>query len=117
MENILKYKRELKMNSLLISLIIGLIAAILDIIPMVIKKLKMIAIISAFSAWTILGIFIPRIELLSISWLNGIVVALLFNFPTMCLIYENEKRGVIPVIITTIVLGCGVGFFSKVFLG
>jgi hypothetical protein len=105
------------MNGLIISLIIGLIAAIIDIIPMVIKKLGKIAIISAFSAWTILGVFIPRIELLPISWLNGIIVALLFNFPTMCLIYRTEKRGVVPVIITTIVLGCGVGFFSNVFLG
>jgi hypothetical protein len=101
----------------MVSLIIGLIAAIIDITPMIIKKLNKIALISAFSAWVILGVFIPRIELLSISWLNGIVVALLFNFPTMCLIYGSEKKGVIPVIITTIVLGCGVGFFSKLFLG
>jgi hypothetical protein len=102
---------------MVISLIIGLIAAIIDITPMIIKKLDKIALVSAFSAWVILGVFIPRIELFSISWLNGIVVALLFNFPTMCLIFKSEKNGVIPVVITTIILGCGVGFFSNMFLG
>ena len=105
------------MNGLLISLLIGLIAGIIDIIPMIIKKLDRIAIISAFSAWVILGVFIPRIELVSISWLNGIIVAHLFVFPTLCLIYKEEKKSIIPIIITTTILGCGVGFFSKIFIG
>jgi hypothetical protein len=105
-----------KMNVFLISLLIGLAAAIIDIVPMIIKKLDKYAIVSAFSAWVILGIFIPRINLVSIPLLNGIIVALLFNLPTMCLIFKVEKKGVIPILIITCILGSGIGFFSNMFL-
>jgi hypothetical protein len=105
------------MNGILISLLIGFAAALIDITPMIIKKLDRFSIVSAFSAWVILGVFIPRIHFVSIVWFNGMIVSLLFNFPTMCLIYKSEKKSIIPVFITTIVLGCAVGFFSNVFLG
>jgi hypothetical protein len=104
------------MNSILISLLIGLAAALIDITPMIIKKLDRFSIVSAFSAWVILGVFIPRIHFVSISWLNEMIVSLLFNFPTMCLIFKTERKAIIPVVITTIVLGCAVGFFSNIFL-
>jgi hypothetical protein len=105
------------MNSLLISLVIGVIAGVIDIVPMIIQKLDKYAIISAFSAWVILGVFIPRIDLVPIPFLNGIIVALLFILPTLCLVFKEEKKGVIPIIIMTIILGAFIGVVSQIFLG
>jgi hypothetical protein len=33
------------------------------------------------------------------------------------LIYKLDPKGLPMVIITTIILGCGIGFFSKIFIG
>jgi hypothetical protein len=53
----------------------------------------------------------------SISFLNGIIAAVLFVLPMAFLIYKLDPKGLPIVIVTTIVLGCGVGFFSKLFMG
>jgi hypothetical protein len=105
------------MKNYLISLIIGLIAAVIDTIPMIIRKMDKYFIISAFFVWIVLGVFIPKITFSNISFLNGIIVAVLFVLPIAFLIYKLDPKGLPIVIVTTVVLGCGVGFFSKLFVG
>ena len=46
----------------MVSLVIGLIAAVIDTAPMVIRKMDKFFIVSAFCVWVILGIFIPKIK-------------------------------------------------------
>ena len=104
------------MKGFLISLLIGFVAAVIDTAPMIIRKMDKFFIISAFFVWIILGIFIPRINFISNSFLNGIIVAVLFVLPMTFLIYKLDPKGLPAIIITTIVLGCGVGFFSKLFI-
>lgn len=105
------------MKSYLISLLIGLTAAVIDIVPMIIRRMDNFFIISAFFVWIVLGIFIPKINFVSISFLNGIIVSVLFVLPMAFLIYKLDPKGLPIVIVTTIILGCGVGFFSKMFIG
>jgi hypothetical protein len=105
------------MKSYLISLLIGLIAAVIDTAPMIIKKMDKFAIVSAFFTWIILGVFIPRINFVSIPFLNGMIVSVLFVLPILVLMCKFEPKSVPIVVATTIVLGSGVGFFSKIFLG
>ena len=105
------------MKSFMISMLIGLVAAVIDTAPMVIRKMDKYAIFSAFFTWIVLGIFIPRINFVSISFLNGIIVAILFVLPILVLMLKFEPKSVPIVVATTIVLGSGVGFFSKIFLG
>jgi hypothetical protein len=73
-------------------------------------------IISAFLVWIILGLFIPKINFVPISFLNGIIVSILFVLPMTFLIYRLDPKGLPVIIITTIILGCGIGFFSKLFM-
>jgi hypothetical protein len=108
--------QECKMKTFLISLAIGLIAAVIDTVPMIIRKMDKFFIISAFCTWIILGLFIPKINFVSISFINGVIVAILFVLPMSFLIYKLDQKGLPAVIITTIVLGCAVGFFSKMFI-
>jgi hypothetical protein len=105
------------MKGYLISLVIGLIAAVIDVAPMVARKMDKLFIISAFFTWIILGIFIPRINFTTISFLNGIIVAVLFVIPMSVLIYKLDPKGLPAIAVTTIILGCAVGFFSKKFIG
>ncbi|GHT59366.1 hypothetical protein AGMMS50239_05840 [Bacteroidia bacterium] len=104
------------MKNILISLAIGSIAAIIDITPMIIKKTDKFFILSAFLVWIILGIFIPRINIVSNSVLNGLIVSLLFVLPISILIYKLDPSGLPIVIVTTIILGCGIGFLSGLFI-
>jgi hypothetical protein len=101
------------MKNLLMSLIFGLIAAVVDIAPMIARKMDKWFIISAFVTWLVLGIFIPRINLVSNYFLNGSLVAVLFVLPMSFLICKLDPNGLIPIAITTIVLGAVVGFFSR----
>ena len=105
------------MKSYLVSLVIGLVAAVIDVVPMIARKMDKFFIISAFFTWIVLGVFIPKINFTPISFLNGAIVAILFVLPMSVLIYKLDPKGLPAIAITTIVLGCAVGFFSKKFIG
>jgi hypothetical protein len=47
------------MNNILIALFIGIVAGIIDVIPMLIKKIDKFASLSAFAHWVVLGLIIP----------------------------------------------------------
>ncbi|MCD4770064.1 MAG: hypothetical protein K8R35_07860 [Bacteroidales bacterium] len=50
------------MNDFVIALLIGLIAGIIDVIPMIIMKLEKVANISAFTHYFVLGLIIPFVD-------------------------------------------------------
>lgn len=104
------------MNYFLISILIGLAAAIIDTIPMVIKKLDIMFILSAFTLWIVVGIFVPKVQFASFQTLNGLIIALLLFLPLSFLIYKLDKNAFAQVIISTVILGCLVGFFSGLFI-
>jgi hypothetical protein len=104
------------MKNYLISLVIGLIAAIIDTVPMIMRKMDKFFIVSAFLVWIVLGLFIPKLNFVPISFLNGIIVSVLFVLPTAFLIYRLDPAGLPIVIGTTIVLGGAVGFFSNLII-
>ncbi|QQO09611.1 hypothetical protein [Breznakiella homolactica] len=104
------------MRQFFISLAIGLGAAILDTVPMIVMKLDKFFSISAFATWLILAFFIPRIGLVRVHWLNGMVTALLFIVPMLFLIYKLDPKGIPFIMLNTLILGALVGFLSHVFL-
>jgi len=104
------------MPQLLVSILIGCAAALIDTAPMFIRKLDSSFIASAFSVWVILAILIPRTNLVPFAWLNGIVVSLLVVIPMLFLIARVDA-GALPVIsVMTVILGGGVGFVSQILL-
>jgi hypothetical protein len=105
------------MHKLLISLFIGLAAAVIDITPMLLQKTDRLFIASAFFVWLVLGLFIPKINFVANAVLNGVIIAVLFVLPLSFLIYKLDPKGLLIVIITTIILGGCVGYFSKLLLG
>lgn len=103
------------MLKLLISLSIGVIAGIIDVIPMIMRKLDKYANWSAFAHWVVLGLFITYIELPLEPWLKGFVVAELGIIPVLIIVAKEDKKSIIPITTMSAILGILVGIASAKF--
>jgi len=102
-------------NKIVAGLVLGLIAGIIDVIPMVLQKLTWDANLSALAMWIIAGFFISTSELRINSILKGILISFLLLTPVAILIAWKEPMSLIPIAIMTLVLGALLGFaISKI---
>ncbi len=99
------------MQRMVIGMIIGLVAGIIDIVPMIIKKLDGFFILSALCMWIVVGICASYIRFFSYGWANGLIVSILIFIPLSFLIYKLDPKALPQIIATTLVLGSLVGFF------
>jgi hypothetical protein len=98
-------------NKIGIGLIVGLIAGILDVIPMIIQDLTWDANLGAFSMWIIVGFFVSTSNLSIKPVLKGLLYAYLTLIPSAFLIAWNEPFALVPIFIMTTILGALLGFF------
>jgi hypothetical protein len=103
------------MSKLLISLLIGIAAGIIDVIPMIIQKLDKSASLSAFIHWVALGVIISYVQTPFQPWLKGLLVAELASLSVIVLVFKSEPRSVIPIILMSAVLGVLVGIATAKF--
>jgi hypothetical protein len=97
------------MKNLSIALSIGLIAGVIDVIPMLFQGIDKFACLSAFIQWLVLGLIIPFIKWKIAPWLKGLLVGELAALPIMILVFEKEPVSIIPIMIFSAVLGTFVG--------
>ena len=100
------------MKTLILSIIIGAIAGIIDIIPMFIQKLDKYSIISAFLQWVVVGFVIFHIQFGIEGWIKGLIAALLLAVPIVILVMKTDMKSAIPILGMSAVLGSMVGFIS-----
>ncbi len=105
------------MNDILIALIIGIIAGIIDITPMIIMKLEKTANISAFIHYFVLGLIIPFVDWGIPPWITGIIIALLTAIPIMIIVFPKDKKAIIPMVLFSLILGAGIGLAGAKFIG
>jgi len=105
------------MNDFLIAGLIGIIAGLIDIIPMIIQKLNKRDSISAFLHYFALGLIIPFVNFGIAPWITGIVIAILTSIPIMIIVYPRDKKAIIPMIIFSLILGAGIGIAGAKFIG
>ena len=98
---------------ILLGLVLGVAAGVIDIVPMVIQKLPIHSILSAFSMWVVLGLLINTSTLKMKGVLKGLLLSLLVIMPTAILIGEAEPISLIPIGIMTVILGALLGFASE----
>ncbi len=103
------------MHKLLISLLIGIVAGIIDVIPMIIQKIDKHANISAFVHWVILGIIISYIKIPFAPWLKGLIIAELSALPIVILVAKDDIKSIIPILIMSAILGILVGITTTKF--
>ncbi|MDA3893260.1 MAG: hypothetical protein PF517_16480 [Salinivirgaceae bacterium] len=104
------------MNDLLIALLIGIIAGIIDIIPMIIQKIEKSASISAFFHYLVLGLIIPFVNWDMQPWLKGLLIAELSAIPVLILVYPNDKKSLIPIVLFAAILGAGIGVAGSILI-
>ncbi len=98
-----------------VGLTFGFIAGLIDVIPMFLMKLPVDAILSAFSLWVVAGFFIATSTLKINSVLKGILISFLVLAPCAFLIGLKNPADLIPIFVTTGILGCILGILIKKF--
>lgn len=99
------------MKKYMIGLIGGMVAGVIDVIPMIIQDLTWDANVAAFSMWVVIGLFISVIDIKMNSIIKGIIIACLVLLPSAILIGWKEPVSLIPIITITVILGGLLGFF------
>lgn len=108
------WRKYVFMNSkYIIGIFFGIIAGILDVIPMLLQKLTWDANLAAFSMWIMVGLFISSTDFKLPSVLKGIVISFLILTPSAVIICWKEPFSIIPISIMTLVLGSGLGYIIE----
>jgi len=97
------------MKKFLIGFIFGIVAGILDVIPMILQNLTWDANISAFSMWIVAGIFISFSEIKILSFLKGIIISFMVLMPCLIMAVWNNIFNLFPICIMTLILGSLLG--------
>ncbi|HOZ03477.1 MAG TPA: hypothetical protein PKX78_03210 [Candidatus Woesebacteria bacterium] len=91
-------------------ILFGIIAGIIDVIPMILQKLTWDANLSAFSLWVISGFLIASTNLKISGVVKGIIISFLVLLPSAIIIGWQEPFSLVPIIIMTLILGSALGF-------
>lgn len=104
-----------KISKIKIGIIFGVIAGIVDVIPMIFQKLTWDANLSAFSMWIIAGFMVSTSNLKINSVLKGILISFLLLTPLAVIIGWHQPISLIPIFIMTLILGSLLGYFINRF--
>lgn len=99
------------MNKTVKGIVFGIIAGIIDLVPMIFQKLSMDASLSAFFMWVISGYLIAHTKIGLKGVFKGIVISFLVLIPSAILIGWKEPISLIPISIMTLILGGILGYF------
>ncbi len=105
------------MKEISIALIIGIIAGIIDVIPMMIQKMERSANLSAFSHWVVLGLIIPFVSWDIAPWLKGLIIAEISAIPVLFMVASKDKKAILPISVMSAILGVAVAVAGKAFIG
>jgi len=95
---------------IILGIICGAVAGIIDVIPMIIQNLTWDANLSAFSMWIIIGFFLSTVDLHFNPMVKGILVSFLCLIPSLFIIGWKEPASLIPICIMTVILGGLLGY-------
>jgi hypothetical protein len=98
------------MKKIKLGILLGVIAGIIDVIPMIMQKLTWDANLSAFAHWVIIGFFIAISDIKLKGALKGLAVSIILLIPIAILAWWNTTSSIIPMTIATIILGSSLGF-------
>ena len=103
-------------KKILTSILLGIIAGVIDVIPMVVQGLNWYANLSALSHWVVLGVIIPYVSWEIKPWIKGLIIAELSAIPILIIVAEKDLNSLIPIIAMSAILGSSVGYFSDKYI-
>ena len=92
---------------------LGIVAGILDTVPMVMQKLTWGANLSAFALWVVSGFMIATSKLKIRPALKGVLISFLILTPSAILIAWQDPTSLVPIGIMTLILGSLLGYFIE----
>ena len=96
--------------SFLLTLLIGILAGVIDVLPMIKMKVDKYSCISAFLYYVIVPFVIFGINWFgNLWWLRGGVVAILMAIPVIILVAKEDKKSPVAMTIMSIILGSMIG--------
>jgi hypothetical protein len=109
------------MKLVLLSMLIGISAGFIDILPMLMKKMDRSAIVSAFLQYFFVSIIISFIDIPGVVWwLEGGLITLALSLPIVILVSAHDKKAVPVIVSMACILGTLIGVaahFTKVLAG
>jgi hypothetical protein len=106
------------MRSIVISLLIGAGAGLVDILPMAIQKMDRHSIVSAFVHYVVVAFVVAHVAIPGVDWwLRGPLVALAMSLPVAVIVAQREKKSVPVILVMSLALGCGIGLAVHYFIG
>ena len=109
-KKLINNKQNIIMKKYKYGIILGFVAGLIDIIPMIIQNLTWDANISALTMWTVVGFLNSTVDLKINSIIKGILIAFLVLLPSAVLIGWKEPISLIPISLMTNILGGLLGF-------
>jgi hypothetical protein len=98
------------MKEVLLTMVIGVAAGTIDIVPMIKMRLDKYSIASAFVFYCIMPFVVFNCELFGMPWwLKGAAFTVALALPIMILVAKTEKRSVPIMAATAVVLGTFIG--------
>ena len=104
-----------KSYKILIGLAVGVIAGVIDVIPMIMQHLTWDANLSAFAHWIIIGFVIATSTLPLKGALKGLLIALALFIPVGILVGWKEPFSLIPMLVMSVILGSVAGYVIEKF--
>ena len=92
------------MKKIHLGILLGTIAGILDVVPMLIQKLSWDADISACVFWIVAGFFIATTTIKYKGAIKGIIISLLLLCPLAIIIGRKEPISLIPILLMNLIL-------------
>lgn len=99
------------MKKIYFGLLLGALAGVIDVTPMILQGLPLSADLSAFCFWIIAGFVIATSNLKLNGIIKGILISYLLLVPVGIIIAFTEPLSLVPMSIMTLVLGGGLGYF------
>lgn len=94
----------------LLTLLIGIIAGVIDVLPMIKMKVDKYSTLSAFVYYVIVPFIIFGNNWFGdLWWLRGGIVSILMAIPVIILVAKEDKKSPIAMIVMSIVLGSIIG--------
>ena len=98
------------MKNNLITIAIGLVAGLLDLIPLIFGDAPLFNLLAIIAFWLCATLFIVKTKLIMNSTANGLLVALTLMVPMALTVAATNPKDFIPMMSMAIILGPLVGF-------
>lgn len=105
------------MNSIIGSIIIGIVVGLFDVIPMLIKKMDKRACLSAFLQYLVASFVILHADIPGISWwIEGSLISLLMAIPVIVIVSKTDSKAIPVITMNALALGALISLAGHYFI-